>query len=763
MRGWMLAGLHRHPGPMIGTLAAAATAAALSIAAFGVAGAHSPLPLGRLAGADVVVAADPQLQVTIGTGHSATTQTAPLQAYRGVPARLASQLARVPGVAETAVETGFPDGTVQPGLVDLIAVRADQGVSAGTLAQRIKAALHGAAGYTIATGTARAGLANPGLAVEIANGHALGDVVIPLLIITALFALATTTALSVDLRRRRFALLRAIGATRGQVRRAVLAEQALLAVAGGLLGYVPGTTAGALAVRALVAHGMLPAGSSAASSPWFAVLACVITLPVCVLSALLAARRAARTSPARAVRETHADRTRPHPVRVLLGLAAGTGVVALSVLALHHSGPGAEAAMALPLLMAGMVAVALLGPVLVTAAAAVLRPLAGTGPAARLALAGIRSLPRRTASAVIPVAMAVGMTGAIAFFNTSEAHAASLQSAQAVTASYVLAGSGLDDRLLTQARDLPGVRAAVGITALDIGVTDPNLELLGGEAVSAAAISQVLSLGVASGSLAGLKPGQIAISTMEASDGEMGVHVGARITVYLPDGTQYRATVSAIYRRSLALGDLLIPAAVTDGHTGAPAGYGQILISGGSQRELAALAAAHPGVRLASRAVYNAKVAQNSFGDNVILGVIAALAAVTMINTLAVSTAERRRQVLLLARIGATARQLAAAFGWQALFVTVTGIAAGAAVCAGTLIGLDRAVTGTAVPYIPATPAALIVAAVAALAFGTIMTTFTAISHRTENVKVTASWPPVTRARPPAIWATRIKTRVPPT
>jgi hypothetical protein len=87
-----------------------------------------------------------------------------------------------------------------------------------------------------------------------------------------------------------------------------------------------------------------------------------------------------------------------------------------------------------------------------------------------------------------------------------------------------------------------------------------------------------------------------------------------------------------------------------------------------------------------------------------------------------------RRQVQLLARIGATTRQLASAFRWQALFVTVVGIAAGAAVCAGTLIGLDRAVTGTAVLYIPAAPAALVVTAVAALTFATIITSFAAIS-----------------------------------
>lgn len=733
----MLAGLRRSPGPLIGTLAAAVTAAALSIAALGVAVAGTPSPLGRLAGADVVVAGRPQLQVTTGSGDSAQAESVPLPAYRGVPAGLADQLARVPGVAAAAGESGFPGGTVRQGLVDLVAVKAAPGVSAATLAARIRASLPGGTGYTVADGAARAELADPELAVEVANGHGLGAAVIPMLIITAMFTLAATTALSVDLRRRRFALLRAVGATRGQVRRAVLAEQALLAVAGGLLGYLPGTLLSMAAVSALASHGLLPAGSTAGTSGWFALIACAISLPACLLSALLAARRAARTSPARAVREAQAERAWPHPVRMLIGLAAAAGVVVLGVLGLRQNGPGAEIALALPLLAAGMAAVTLLGPALAAGTAALLRPLAGPGPAARLALAGIRRMPRRTASAVIPVALAVGMIGAIAFFNTTVAHAAAVQSGQAVTAGHVLSGTGLDDRVLTDARALTGVRAAAGVTALSVGVTDPDLEYIGGEAVSAGPLGQLLDLGVASGDLSQLRPGQVAVSTAEASSGLMGVHLGARVTVYLPDGTPYRATVSAVYRRFLALGDVIIPAAVADGHTGTPQAYGQILVSGGSQRQLAALAAARPGARLASRALYNAEVAQNdqqnSFANLLILGVIAVLAAVTLVNTLVVSTVERRGRVRLLARVGATTGQLAWSFGWQALFVTVTGVAAGAAVCAGTLAGLSRAVTGSAAPFIPAGPAALLIAAVAALTLGAVLTSFAAMTRRGNN------------------------------
>ena len=728
MSGWMLAGLRRRPAPMIGTLVAATTAAALSIAAFTVAGEHSPAPLGRLAGADVVVAADNQLTITTGQGDNADVQSVPLPAYRGVPMQLAQQLAEVPGAASAVGESGFPEGTVPSGTVDLIAVKADPGVSPDTLAQRIRADLHGGAGYEIATGAARGNLVNPQLAVERADGASLGGAVIPLLVMAALFALAATTALSVSLRRGRFALLRAVGATRGQVRRAVLAEQALLATAGGVLGFLPGAALGAWGVRALVAHQMLPPGSTGWFTLWQMLLACGVTLPVCLLSGLIAARRAARTKPAQAVRGVETERRWLHPVRLLLGLAAIAGVIVLDVVSLHQSGPGALAALALPLLLCGMIAAALLGPLLVAALAALAGPARAAGPAARLALAGIYALPRRTSSAIVPVVMAVGMIGAVDFSNTTMAHAAASQSSQTVTAGAVLSGAGLTDSVLSDAAGLPGVRAAAGIEPVTIAVTDPDLEFISGAAVSGGPLGGVLDLAVASGSLAALQPGQIAVSALEASNGVMGVHLGSTVTVHLPDGSPYTAKVSAIYSRGLALGDVLIPASVAAGHTGAPTAYSQILVTGADPARLAALAAAHPGTQVADRQVYNAQVqqntAQNGFGDLLILGVIGALAAVTMINTLAVATLERRRQVRLLARVGATRGQLAGMFAWQALFVTVVGLIAGAAVCAGALTAIDRALTGNPAPYVPPGSAMVIIATVAALAFGTIMASF---------------------------------------
>ena len=737
MRGWMLAGVRRSPGPLIGTVVASAAAAALTVAALSVAIADTATPAGRLAGASVVVAGDTNLHVTVGHGDDAR-QSLPLPAYRGVPAGLAGQLARVPGVAAATGEAGFPGGVVRPGDVDLVAVTAKPGVSSGVLAARIRAALpsagHGGRGYTIATGAARGDVADLNAAVERSDGQVLGAALIPPIVTISLFVLAATTGLAVNLRRRRFALLRTVGATRGQVRRAILAELAVCGVAGGALGWLPGVALGGLGVHALAAHQMLPADSAAWRSPWLLLVACGVSVIVAVLSGQIAARRAGRTSPAQALRATAAEGSWPSPVRILLGLVAAGGAGTLMAFTFGQKSAAGQLALALPLLLTCMVAVALLGPVLVALAAWLARPaLAVGGPSARLALAAISAQPRRTASAVIPVALAVAMVGSVYFADTSIAHATAVQAGSTVTADRVISGSGhgpgLDAAALAQVRRCPGCTPRPGWHRSPWRPPTRIWSRSTAKPWRAGRSGRVLDLGVTSGSLSALRPGQIAVSSMEAAPGTMGVHVGSRVTAYLPDGTPYRATVSAVYARSLASGDVLLPAAAVAGHTGARPAFAQILVSGGTA---GALTAGHPGWHVASRAAANAAgeraATQNGFANNLILGLVGALAAVALLNTLAVATLERRRR--LLGRVGATRGQVAAAFGWHVLFVTVTGVAAGAAAGAVTLVAVARAATGTWVPFIPAAPAAGLVIAVAALTGAAVMIPFYAMSRR---------------------------------
>jgi putative ABC transport system permease protein len=735
MGGWMLAGIRRGPGPLIGTVVASLAAATLIVAAISTAAATTQAPPGRLASASVVVAGSTNVSVTLGGGQNAGRESLPLPAYRGVPASLAQRLARVPGAASAVGESGFPDGTVRPGDADLVAVTAKPSISPDVLASRIRAALHGGQGYTIATGAARGDIANLNAAIERSNGADLGGALIAPIVLISLFVLASTTALAVNLRRRRFALLRAVGATRGQVRRAILTELAVCGAVGGALGWLPGAALGARCVRALAAHQMLPAGSAAWLSPWLLAIACGASALVAWLSGQVAARRGSRTPPAQALRETAAEGRWPNPVRVVLGILAAGGSGTLMVFTLGQKGAAGQLALAFPLLLACMLAVALLGPLLVAFTAWLARPTVALGGApARLALAAIAAQPRRAASAVIPVALAIAMVGTVYFADTSIEHATFSQASSTVTADNVLTGADLTAATLRQVRALPGVRAAAGVTPLSAAVTDPDLDQDYGAAVTGGPLGQMLDLGVTSGSVAAPRPGQIAVSALEAGSGALNVHTGSRITVYLPDGTPYDATVSAIYSRSLALGDLLIPASVAVGHTGTTAGYSEILVSGGTTAELARLAAGHPGLRVASRSVANAQsaraTAQNSFANDLILGVLGLLSAVALVNTLVVTTVERRRVLRLLGRVGATRGQVAAVFGWQAVFVAGTGLVAGTAAGAVTFLTVTRAVTGSWAPFIPLAPAVGLVALVAALTAGAVMIPFGLMSRR---------------------------------
>jgi putative ABC transport system permease protein len=735
MGGWMLSGIRRGPGPLIGTMVASAAAAILTVAAISTAAAHTQAPAGRLASASVVVAGSTSVSVTHGSGEDAEHEALPLPAYRGVPASLAQYLAQVPGAASAVGESGFTNGAVRPGDVDLVAVTAKPGVSPDVLASRIRAALHGGQGYTVATGAARGDIANLNAAVERSNGQALAGALIAPIVLISLFVLASTTALAVNLRRRRFALLRAVGATRGQVRRAILTELVVCGAAGGALGWLPGAALGALAVRALAVHQMLPAGSAAWLSPWLLAISCGASALVAWLSGQVAARRGSRTAPAQALRETAAERKWPNPVRILLGILAAGGSGTLMAVTLGQKSAAGQLALAFPLLLACMLAVALLGPLLVAFTAWLARPAAAFGGApARLALAAVAAQPRRAASAVIPVAMAVAMVGTVYFADTSIQHATARQAASTVTADNVLSGADITAATLRQVQALPGVRAAAGVTPVSAAVTDPDLEQAYGETVTGGPLGHLLDLGVTSGSSMAPRPGQIAVSALEAGSGALGVHTGSRITVYLPDGTPYHATVSTSYSRSLAFGDLLIPASVAAGHTGTPPGYSQILVSGGTPAELARLAAGHPGLRVTSRSVANAQsaqaAAQNSFANDLILGIVAVLSAVALVNTLVVTTVERRRVLRLLGRVGSTRGQVAAVFAWQVVFVAGTGLVAGAAAGAVTLLTVTRAFTGSWTPFIPLAPAVGLVAVVAALTAGAVMVPFSLMSRR---------------------------------
>ncbi|MDI6100097.1 FtsX-like permease family protein [Actinoplanes sp. NEAU-A12] len=223
------------------------------------------------------------------------------------------------------------------------------------------------------------------------------------------FVVASTCALSAAQRRRELGLLRAVGATPGQVRRLMYAETTLIAVFAGLIGAPAGAAAAPLLAEPMVRFGLEPAGFTVTRQPVALAGAVLLGLVVALFGVTAAARRASRIPPLDALREAAVDPRPMTPVRWVagvLGAAAGGALLAgMSSFPLESQVTvGLGAAMLL------LTAAALLSPVLIgPLVRAVAGPWRGTATG-MLVREGTLTGVRRVASTAAPVLATVGLT-----------------------------------------------------------------------------------------------------------------------------------------------------------------------------------------------------------------------------------------------------------------------------------------------------------------------------------------------------------------
>jgi putative ABC transport system permease protein len=600
-----------------------------------------------------------------------------------------------------------------PGQADLIGIVARPGTSAAGLTAQVKSALAGQPA-SVASGRERGEAEDLGTRPELSDLSALALTSGLLDVLTSLFVAASAVALAVAERSRTWALLRVVGATPGQVRRAVMAELAVLGALAGPAGYLPGTWLASVTVQGFAGHQLVPASTRSWASPVEILFSAAAAIVVAEVSGFLAARRASRIRPAVALGEAAVERRFPGVLRLVLGTAALAGGIWITASAADERGSSQQISLASEALLAFLVAAAFGVPLLVRPAEWVLRrPLQALGgPAGRLASAELRVRSRRMGAAAVAIALPVAYLGGIIVMNATTAHAAAAQSSQRLAAAAIASapGPGLDPAVVSAIRRQPGVSAAVGLTATTVYVVDQGYpESTTAEAVTPGPLPALLRLPVTAGRLEGFGPGDIALSQDAVGTD---VHVGQVITAYLADGTRYAATVTAIFTPSLGFADALVPAgAAGGGHLGADA-LSQVMIgatAGTSPAALteraAALSASYPGLQATSRSVasaqYEQSSGQDSYINNLLLSVIGLLVGVALANTLVVATRQRQNELAVLRRLGATTGQLLASLACQAGAVVLIGVALGAAAQAGPVTTVSRALTGSAGPYIP--------------------------------------------------------------
>jgi len=592
-----------------------------------------------------------------------------------------------------------------PGQVDAIGVIAAPGFDAGRLRAAVGAAADGA---QVLTGDARAAAEYPELGrsrtVMIPVTAAFGG----LAMFIAVFVVASTLGLSIQQREREIALLRAVAATPGQIRRMIAWEAAIIALIGSAAGIWPGIVLGRAIARGLMEHGIMPPNFTL-NYDWLPAAAAIVGGVAAALLAVLAAgRRAARVPPTLALTDAATEPRRLGPGRLIGGLVALAAAIPLFTVSATTTTPETAAATSELNAIFLVVAAAFLGPIVPYVVARLLAPpLAAFSPVGGfLASANIGTATRRFASASTPLVLTVTLSCTLFFGTTTIDHATTQQRQAALTGQLAItsAGAGLPAAALADTRATPGVRSAVALTSTTLGPslgapddTLPAQILTGGQGGG-------LDAGVIAGSLSALHGDAIALGRHRADAAH--ARVGDRVAVMLGDGTRTRAIVVAIYTRDLALGDALLASELAAGHQTTPL-LGTILIRTDQPAAVAtrlqALAQRYPGLQVSD----SASLATATDGDRELnhwlgpffVAMIFAFTSIAVVNTLIMIALRRRRELALLRLTGATTRQVRSMARWEAILIITMGLGIGLAIAATALLPLSRAFTGGLRPY----------------------------------------------------------------
>lgn len=503
-------------------------------------------------------------------------------------------------------------------------------------------------------------------------------------------------ALITSVRRRagQFALLRAVGATPGQVRALCHAEALLIS----LVGLAAGAVLGPLLARGLVGAfqslGLLSPLLTVHAGPVPVAVAGVTVLLVAQVAAWFTARSALRVRPGDAL----AGRVGPRERRGRAWLRNSIGtVVLLAAGALQVAGMSGVLPDALSasygMIASGLViaAVALLGSSAIHALAVLFRrPVAAVAPAGGyLAAANVRFHHRRYAGVATPLAAGVAIAGWALSGLPLFALANAGNVAERFDADYVVrtpivrdAHLGLSEQARTRIAGVAGVAATVGVreTWLHAApIAGPGGEasaITRGTIVSGRA-SRLLDLGAVRGDLGRIDTGEgIALGAGYAE--RNGIRLGDEVRVRLSGATEPTTLpVVALFDRERGGQEAaVVSQAALDGNASRQ-WFEYVLVDGSRALSAEALGAVlSGGVAVEDHAAFLDSYVEERRGAIDNLGTIAtALVGVFLVaaaaNALALSAADRSAELSALRRLNATPGQVRSMVGWEMALTVV--------------------------------------------------------------------------------------------
>lgn len=587
------------------------------------------------------------------------------------------------------------------GELDSILVDADPGVSEDELTERIATVLPD--GIEAITGTQLTNEMQDVMADVIGFLTTFLLVFAVIGLVVACFTIFNTFQIIVSQRLREMALLRAIGATRGQVLGSQLIEALVVGIFASLVGLAAGIGVAALLKALMAGIGFdIPAGGTIVLTRTVVAAIAVGTIAT-VVSAVFPAWRASHVPPIAALRQIAVDRSGRSVGRVVSGAvltAAGVTAFAAGLAGSELLWTGCGAL--LTFLGAFVLGPVLSGPV----TRALGTPLSALrGVTGRLARENAARNPKRTARTGGALMVGVALVVAITMIAASAKLWVREVVADQFTGDFVVATSmvgtgGLPIDLADELEAVDGVDIATGVR-IGMARIGTGADAADGMyvAIDPGRASRLFDIGLERGDLSILRDDGVLVLDREAE--ARGLTVGDRLEFGFVDGTTRPLTVLGLYERDELAGGYVVTQGLHES-TGVDQFDFSVYLLANPGADPAKVRAAiepivvpFPNAELRSNAEYlDDMAAQVDPIVNLMYALLAlaiGIALFSIANSMALSVHERTHEIGLLRAVGMDRSQTRAAIRWEAVLIALVGTLSGVVI--GTFFGWALSVT----------------------------------------------------------------------
>ncbi|WP_020137842.1 ABC transporter permease [Streptomyces sp. 351MFTsu5.1] len=599
-----------------------------------------------------------------------------------------------PGAAIFYLDTKTAQETLvgEPGVYTNVNVTAAAGVTDVQLKTHVAAELGGAYKVQTAQETADANQKDVEGFMNVMKYAMLGFAGIAFLV--GIFLIINTFSMLVAQRTREIGLMRAVGSSRGQVNRSVLAEALLLGVFGSALGVGAGVGLAVGLMKLMGSMGMHLSTSDLTVAWTTPVVGLLLGVVVTVLAAWLPARRAGKVSPMAALRDAGAPAdARAGVVRGVLGglLTAGGGYALLLAASADKAKEGSLwLGLGVVLSLIGFVVIGplLAGGVVRVLGAIVLRVF---GPVGRMAERNALRNPRRTGATGAALMIGLALVACLSVVGSSMVASATDQLDKTVGTDFIIQsdnGQLVTPDAVKAVKDTPGLSRVTEYKISEADYTTPDGKTLKDTDITAADPTYATDLRTktVAGNLAdAYKPDSMSVHEKFAK--AHGIHLGSKIKIAFKDGATANLTVRAItssdglidagskYTSIATLAkyvpadkmplDQLVFASAKEGRTDA------------AYKSLKSALHEYPQYTVRDQTDYK-QALKDQIGQllNMIYGLLALaiiVAILGVVNTLALSVVERTREIGLMRAIGLSRRQLRRMIRMESVVIALFG------------------------------------------------------------------------------------------